>query len=102
MRPRAVGFGMNRSPKIGPAGNSISYRCCTLISFELSKASFFLGKCPVVEVGPMGLKKVAIIGAGASGLAQVKQLVDTFGRPKVEDELEVVVFESREEVGGVW
>ena len=45
---------------------------------------------------------VAIIGAGASGLAQLKQLIDAFSRPNVKSRLKVTVFEKRDQVGGVW
>lgn len=47
-------------------------------------------------------KRISIIGAGASGLVQLKNLLDVFARPDVQDELEVVVFEAKEDVGGVW
>lgn len=50
------------------------------------------------------LIRVGIIGSGASGLAQLKQLLDAFARPEVKRraDLEVVCFEKQEEVGGVW
>jgi cation diffusion facilitator CzcD-associated flavoprotein CzcO len=50
------------------------------------------------------LVRVGIIGGGASGLAQLKQLIDAFARPKVMEkkELEVVLFEKNPEIGGVW
>lgn len=48
------------------------------------------------------VKRIAIIGAGATGLVQLKNLLDVLSRPEVEYELEVVVFESKSEVGGVW
>ena len=48
------------------------------------------------------LKRIAIIGAGATGMVQLKNLLDVFSRPEVEYELEVVVFESKSQVGGVW
>lgn len=47
-------------------------------------------------------KRIAIVGAGATGMVQLKNLLDVFGRPEVEYDLEVVVFESKSEVGGVW
>ncbi|WVQ94688.1 hypothetical protein IAU59_001768 [Kwoniella sp. CBS 9459] len=50
-------------------------------------------------------KKVAVIGAGVSGLAAIQQLVEAFQRDQVKDkllELDLVVFESKNEVGGVW
>lgn len=48
--------------------------------------------------------RVGIIGAGASGLAQLKQLLEAFSRPEVKarTELEVIVIEKQSEVGGVW
>jgi cation diffusion facilitator CzcD-associated flavoprotein CzcO len=49
--------------------------------------------------------RVAIIGAGASGLVQLKQLLDAFSRADVKrrgKKLEVVCFEKSREVGGVW
>lgn len=48
--------------------------------------------------------RVGIIGGGASGLAQLKQLLDAFARPEVKkrSELQVVLFEKQSEVGGVW
>lgn len=48
--------------------------------------------------------RVGIIGAGASGLTQLKQLLEAFGRPEVKNrtDLEVVVFDKQAEVGGVW
>lgn len=50
------------------------------------------------------LVRVGIIGAGASGLAQLKQLIDAFDRPQVRarKQLQVSVFEKNGEVGGVW
>ncbi|EIW66197.1 hypothetical protein TREMEDRAFT_13077, partial [Tremella mesenterica DSM 1558] len=44
--------------------------------------------------------RIAIIGAGASGLTSIKQLIDTFRR--VGRSVEVVCYESKEDVGGVW
>ena len=49
--------------------------------------------------------RVAIIGAGASGISQIKQLLDAFERDDVKAKgkrLEVVCFEKGREVGGVW
>lgn len=43
------------------------------------------------------LSRVAVIGAGALGLASVVQLID--GGVSRED---VTVFEAREDVGGLW
>lgn len=47
-------------------------------------------------------KRIAIIGAGSSGMVQLKNLLEVFRRPEVKYELDVVVFESKPEVGGVW
>lgn len=48
-------------------------------------------------------KKIAVIGAGAAGLAQAKQLLQAFefgsGSPF---RLHLVVFEAKSQVGGVW
>lgn len=46
--------------------------------------------------------RVAVIGAGASGLVQTQQLLETWSREAVKTKLELVVFEAREDVGGVW
>ncbi|KIR57530.1 hypothetical protein I312_101660 [Cryptococcus bacillisporus CA1280] len=46
--------------------------------------------------------RVAVIGAGASGLAQTQQLLEAWNREEVKTKLEVVVYEAREDVGGVW
>jgi cation diffusion facilitator CzcD-associated flavoprotein CzcO len=48
--------------------------------------------------------RVAIIGAGSSGLATLKQVVDAFARPEVKQRtsLDVVVYEAKSDVGGVW
>lgn len=46
--------------------------------------------------------RVAVIGAGASGLAQTQQLLEAWDREEVKTKLEVVVYEAREDVGGVW
>lgn len=46
--------------------------------------------------------RVAVIGAGASGLAQTQQLLEAWNRKEVKTKLEVIVYEAREDVGGVW
>jgi cation diffusion facilitator CzcD-associated flavoprotein CzcO len=48
------------------------------------------------------IKKVAIIGAGPTGLAQLKNLLEVSKSPKAKYELQVKVFESKPDVGGVW
>lgn len=48
------------------------------------------------------LKRIAVIGAGAAGITQTKQLVDAFADASSEFELDLVVFEVRDDVGGVW
>lgn len=49
-------------------------------------------------------KRIAIIGAGAAGLAQAKQVLDAFRTSSsgLQDGVDLVVFESRNDVGGVW
>ncbi|WWD16875.1 hypothetical protein CI109_101307 [Kwoniella shandongensis] len=46
--------------------------------------------------------RIAIVGAGSSGLAQLEQLLEVWARDEVKTKLEVVVYEAREDVGGVW
>lgn len=46
--------------------------------------------------------RVAVIGAGASGLTQTQQLLEAWSRKAVKTKLEVVAFEARGDVGGVW
>ena len=48
--------------------------------------------------------RVAVIGIGSAGLGQLKQLKDAFERDDVKREkrLEVIGFETREDVGGIW
>ncbi|ODO04555.1 hypothetical protein I350_05159 [Cryptococcus amylolentus CBS 6273] len=46
--------------------------------------------------------RVAVIGAGAAGLAQLQQLQEAWQRGNVQSKLEVVAFETKEDVGGVW
>jgi cation diffusion facilitator CzcD-associated flavoprotein CzcO len=48
------------------------------------------------------IKRVAIIGAGPTGLAQLKNILDTRSLGNRAYELEAVVFESKPDVGGVW
>jgi cation diffusion facilitator CzcD-associated flavoprotein CzcO len=48
------------------------------------------------------IKKVAIIGAGPTGLAQLKNLLEVSKSPKAKYELQVRIFESKPDVGGVW
>jgi cation diffusion facilitator CzcD-associated flavoprotein CzcO len=48
------------------------------------------------------IKKVAIVGAGPTGLAQLKNLLEVSKSPKAKYELQVKVFESKPDVGGVW
>lgn len=49
----------------------------------------------------MPLPRIAVIGAGAAGLAQAKQVLDAFRIPQGPG-VELVVFEARRDVGGVW
>lgn len=48
--------------------------------------------------------RVAVIGIGSAGLAQLKQTRDAFERDEVRGrtKLELVGFESRSDVGGIW
>jgi len=48
------------------------------------------------------IKKVAIIGAGPTGLAQLKNLLEVSKLPNAKYELQVKVHESKPDVGGVW
>ncbi|ORY29327.1 hypothetical protein BCR39DRAFT_532347 [Naematelia encephala] len=50
------------------------------------------------------ITKIAVIGIGSAGLAQLKQAKDAFNRPQVASRtrLELVGFESRDDVGGLW
>lgn len=48
--------------------------------------------------------RVAVIGIGSAGLGQLKQLIDAFEREDVRrtKRLELVGFETRDDVGGIW
>ena len=48
--------------------------------------------------------RVAVIGIGSAGLCQLKQLKEAFARPEVRSGkcLELVGFEGRSDVGGLW
>lgn len=48
--------------------------------------------------------RIAVIGVGSAGLAALKQAVDAFSRPEVVKRvnLDLVGFETRSEVGGLW
>jgi malic enzyme len=48
--------------------------------------------------------RIGVIGVGSAGLAALKQAVDAFSRPEVVKrvKLELVGFETRAEVGGLW
>jgi ribulose 1,5-bisphosphate synthetase/thiazole synthase len=48
------------------------------------------------------VKKVGIIGAGPSGLVQLKNLIETSKLQGAQYELQIKVFESKPDVGGVW
>lgn len=47
-------------------------------------------------------KRIAVIGAGATGLVQLKNLLDVARRPEVGYQLLVTVYEGKPGVGGVW
>jgi uncharacterized protein with NAD-binding domain and iron-sulfur cluster len=48
--------------------------------------------------------RIAVIGVGSAGLAALKQAADAFGRPEVAKrvKLDLVGYETRSEVGGLW
>lgn len=48
--------------------------------------------------------RVAVIGVGSAGLAALKQAADAFSRPEAasRSRLELVGFETRADVGGLW
>ena len=48
------------------------------------------------------IKKVAIIGAGPTGLAQLKNLLEVSKSSNAKYELQVRIYESKPDVGGVW
>ncbi len=48
------------------------------------------------------ITRIAVIGAGAAGITQAKQIVDAWSVNNVETQLQIVVFEARDAVGGVW
>lgn len=50
------------------------------------------------------ITRVAVIGIGSAGLGQLKQTRDAFARAEVREQkaLELVGFETRDEVGGLW
>jgi hypothetical protein len=92
----ATGFGNSLSlSKIRPGKAEPDYSMSTIQESYCISEPFYSMSHPLA-------RRIAIIGAGSSGLAQLKQLLDAFSRPGVESRLEVVVFESRSEIGGVW
>jgi hypothetical protein len=58
--------------------------------------------CLLFTCLPHSMTTIAVIGAGASGLAQIKQAIDAFARPESPTEALIVGFESKDQVGGVW
>jgi cation diffusion facilitator CzcD-associated flavoprotein CzcO len=48
------------------------------------------------------VKRVAVIGAGAAGIAQAKEILEAFQHGKSEFQVDLVVYESRSKIGGVW
>jgi hypothetical protein len=79
-------------PEKGPARSIASPPATT--SSEKSREDF--NQVPGIQ----NAQEVVIIGAGASGLAALKVITDT---PQVRQGLwNVVLYESREDVGGVW
>jgi malic enzyme len=49
---------------------------------------------------PPKLKKIIIIGGGAAGLASLQAILETTEHQR--EEWEVILFEEREDIGGVW
>lgn len=47
-----------------------------------------------------GNKSVAIVGAGSAGLAMLRALVDL--QDELHDSLDIVLYEQRRDVGGIW
>ena len=47
-------------------------------------------------------KRIAVIGAGAAGLAQAKEILQAFQSGESGYGVELVVYESRSQIGGVW
>ncbi|KAL1407807.1 monooxygenase [Vanrija albida] len=58
----------------------------------------------MADADTRALTRIAVIGAGASGLAQIAQLKEIYGRDAVaaETRVEIVGFEARDGVGGIW
>lgn len=48
------------------------------------------------------VKRIAVIGAGAAGIAQAKEILEAFQHGKSEFQADLVVYESRSKIGGVW
>jgi len=55
---------------------------------------------PYFSLFLLGRKRIAIIGAGPAGLAALKAVLDS--EEWKEGHWDVVAFEVREDVGGVW
>lgn len=51
---------------------------------------------------PRPVKRIAVIGAGAAGIAQAKEILQAFQHGKSEFQVDLVVYESRSKIGGVW
>jgi cation diffusion facilitator CzcD-associated flavoprotein CzcO len=48
------------------------------------------------------IKRIAVIGGGAAGVAQAKEILDAF-RPGMSDyQVSLTVYEARDDLGGVW
>jgi cation diffusion facilitator CzcD-associated flavoprotein CzcO len=57
-------------------------------------------KSPSAAAPPSRRQRICIIGAGAAGLAALKTFKDT---PQFKDGIwELIAYESREDLGGVW
>jgi hypothetical protein len=67
-----------------------------------SCAAHFLSISYSTEKMPETTVRVAVIGAGASGIAQLKHLLNAFSKIEGLCELQVTLLESKDRVGGVW
>ena len=68
----------------------------SLVSFLLLQQGDFGAPQQVAH----GTKSVAIVGAGSAGLAMLRALVDL--QDKLHDDLDIVLYEQRRDVGGIW
>jgi cation diffusion facilitator CzcD-associated flavoprotein CzcO len=57
---------------------------------------------PTMASASLPVTRIAVIGAGAAGITQAKQIVDAWTTGGAETGLHLDVFEARDKVGGVW